>query len=806
MKRIIYIFSIFLLCIPLISICIDVFAEGLDEQTEKQIVNVGGTTTNAADGVEVSKTIESGGLENYFDITLQIKTKDSVQEIMRPQDLAIVVVMDISNTMIQYNTDGTKNSYGADLGGGNYAPDYVAGKSGDITRYASAITAATNFINEFATYSAGLDDSVVRKLGYVAFNTDAHEVFSLSECKSSEAATALINDIKTDTEKIVESNRYNISHKRFTNIEAGLKMASDMLAGAGEVDNKYIIFLSDGLPTTYVNTGYVGYDPYTPNATSSIDGSFYNAIRKKPCDIGTSYSDRAAIKARTMAASIKTSGITIYSVGTGIDNAHVTLPGTIMANEKNSPPTSYGSVLDTTKENYEIGSNLTDLHNWLRNSIGSEFYYNATDRASLEAAYVEIFKTIKDNIQTSVEASWVADDPMGVNGDVANIEFVGLYDDVGGLHDSLVKGEANQYDTAAFSENRIRWDLKVSDPEEESTEGNYIYRIKYRIRLENELDSFTEGSVYNTNGETTLSYVVRVDGALSDEKEINFKIPSVKGYLGNLEFTKVSAQNRRVLEGVKFELIHDPECECLDERVHASDSNLKFEATSDSLGKVKFTSVPSGHKYLLKEIKTLDDFILSSTPKNIEIRYDEVIGIPNNYEFENEIRKANLEISKLLEGNTNNTDLFDIKLEVWFEGELLSGTYKYKLNDSIDGEIKINEDNIRLGNNNKLVIYDLPVGAIYKISEITTNGYQVKYQVNSNDIAIGSIAICNSDNSCRLEEGSTNLVKIINYAEYELPDTGSWSMLIIGIIGTLLLVVPIIYIGYSLYINERSVT
>ena len=203
MKRIIYIFSIFLLCIPLISICIDVFAEGLDVQTEKQIVDVGGTTTNAADGVEVSKTIESGGLENYFDITLQIKTKDSVQEIMRPQDLAIVVVMDISNTMIQYNTDGTKNSYGADLGGGNYAPDYVAGKSGDITRYASAITAATNFINEFATYSAGLDDSVVRKLGYVALNTDAHEVFSLSECKSSEAATALINDIKTDTEKIV---------------------------------------------------------------------------------------------------------------------------------------------------------------------------------------------------------------------------------------------------------------------------------------------------------------------------------------------------------------------------------------------------------------------------------------------------------------------------------------------------------------------------------------------------------------------------------------------------------------------------
>lgn len=804
MKKIIYIFSIFLLCVPLITLCINVSADGSDEQAEKQIVNIGGTTTNVDDGVEVSKTIESGGLENYFDITLQIKTKDSVQEIMRPQDLAIVVVMDVSNTMIQYNTDGTKNNYGVKKDDGTYNPDYVAGKSGDITRYATAITAATDFINEFASYSNVLDSSVVRKLGYVGFNTDAHEIFALSDCKSSTEATALINEMKTETEAIVEQHLYAASYDRFTNIEAGLKMAKNMLDAIGNVDNKYIIFLSDGLPTTYIDSGYEGYNPYTPDAESSTVGSFYNEIRNKACDYGTSYSNLAAIRARNMAISAKNNGITIYSVGTGIDNDHVTLPAGYIQSE-NAASKSY-SVVDTTTDDYEIGSSLTDLHNWLRNSIGSEYYYNATDGESLAAAYVEIFKTIKDSIQTSVEASWVADDPMGVDGDVANIEFVGLYDDIEGLHDALVKGEPNQYDTAEFSENKIRWDLKNSDPESDSTEGNYIYRIKYRVRLENELDSFVEGDIYDTNGETTLSYVVRLNGELSDEKEIDFKIPSVKGYLGEFEFTKVSAQNRRVLEGARFELIHDPECDCLDERVHAADGDLKYEAISNSLGKVEFANIPSGHKYVLKEIGTLDDFLLSNVTKNIEIKYGEVIGLPDNYEFENEIKKANLEISKLLEGNSNNTDLFDIKLEVWFEGELLSGTYKYKLNDSVDGEIKINEENIRLGNNNKLVIYDLPVGSVYRISEITTNGYQVKYQVNSNEIENGSIAVCNSDNSCRLEEGNTNLVKIINYAEYILPDTGSWSMLIIVIIGTLLLVVPIIYIGYSFYVNERSVT
>ena len=794
MKRIIYIFSIFLFCIPLISIYIDVFAEGNDIQKEKQIVNIGGTTTNATDGVEVSKTIESGGLENYFDITLQIKTKDSVQEIMRPQDLAIVVVMDVSNTMIHNNVDGTTNKYGR---------DYVAGRTGDITRYAIAIKAAEDFVNEFASYSQGLGESVVRKLGYVAFNTSAHKILDLSNCKNETEASSLIDTIKSETEEIVEESGYYESYKRFTNIEAGLTMAKDMLADVGQVDNKYIIFLSDGLPTTYIESEYTGYNPYDVDATSSIEGSFYNEIRNKPCENGTSYSDRAAIKARTIATAAKNSGIEIYSIGTGIDNDHVTLPAEYISNENKKNQTY--SVVDTTTTDFEIGDSLSDLHYWLGHSIGSgdNHYYNATDGSSLEAAYVEIFKNIKDSISTSVDASWVAADPMGINGDVANIEFVGLYDEINSLHDSLTKGNANQYDTALFSDNQISWDLKNSDPETESTEGNYVYRIKYRVRLENELDSFRQGAVYNTNGQTTLSYVVRVNGALSDEKTIDFKIPSVKGYIGSFEFTKISAQNKRILEGVKFKLTHDSSCPCHDERVHASNSKLKYEAVSDSSGKVKFTNVPSGHKYLLKEIKTLDDFILSSQQKSIEIRYGEVIGMPSDYEFENEIRKANLEISKLLEGNTNNTDLFDLKLEVWLDGNLLTGTYKYKLNDSIDGEIKINQDNIRLGNNNKLIIYDLPVGAIYKISEITTNGYQVKHQINSNEITVGSIAICNSNNSCRLEEGNQNSVKIINYAEYELPDTGSWSMLIIVIIGTLLLVVPIIYIGYSFYVDRR---
>ena len=476
---------------------------------------------------------------------------------MRPQDLAIVVVMDVSNTMIQYNVDNNLT---------NNFEKYEAGKEGDTTRYATAIKAAEKFINEFASYSSGLGNNVVRKLGYVAFNTHAHEVFGLSDCKTTSQASALIADMKTDTEAIVEQKLYSDSHDRFTNIEAGLAMANDMLARAGNLDNKYIIFLSDGLPTTYIQSGYNGYDPYDSRATSSTTGSFYNDIRQKPCKWGTSYSDLAAIRARKKAQDAKKNGIKIYSIGTGIDNEHVTLPAAYIADE-NAKEKDF-SIVDTTTSDFEIGSTLEDLHLWLKNSIGSGNYYNATDKTSLEAAYVEIFKNIKDTISTSVKASWVAEDPMGVNGNVENIKFVGLYDDNNVLHDSLTKGETKQKDTASFADNKINWDLKNSDYEPESTEGNYIYRLKYRVRLENELNSFSPSSVYDTNGVTKLSYVVRINGEMSGEKEIEFKIPSVKGYLGHFDFVKKSSQNGKVLAGAKFELTHDPENVLMKEFMH----------------------------------------------------------------------------------------------------------------------------------------------------------------------------------------------------------------------------------------------
>ena len=798
MKKTFKIISLLIVMLLTVSLGINTYAQVIKIlEGYHQVTALGGenetNTENEKDGVKVSKIISETDIENYFDITLKVNTNKKIEDILRDQDLAIVIVMDVSNTMVQFNVDGTENNYGKEKDDGTHYPDYVAGKENDKTRYATAIKAGENFINEFAKYSSDVNKETKRKLGYVAFNSDATEIFGLTDCKSTTQANNLISTMKTETEKIVETELYTASKKRFTNIEAGLKMAGNMLKDV-TADNKYVIFLSDGLPTTYIKSDYTGYDTYV-NGTASGVGYFYNDIRKKPCSYGASYSNEAAIRARKMAVSMeKNYDITIYSVGTGIDKQK-TVPTYLEEEEEKNR--SY-SVIDTKNvTNFEVGNTIADFKNWLKNSIGTGEYYDATDQASLEKAYTEIFKKIKDSIETSSHASWVAEDPMGIDGNISNIEFLGLYDDLNNknsLHDSLDSKLENQSDTASFTNNKITWDLKASEYETiiENNKEQYIYEIKYRIRLQNELDSFKVEKIYETNGKTTLTYVIRKDGVLSDNKYIDFPIPSVVGYLGNLTFTKKSSFDNTNLSGAKFKLSHDPNCRCHQEKKYANIEDV--EAISNTEGTVSFTNIPSGHTYKLVETETPIDYILSDTIYDITVSYGETTGTPLTNIITNDIKKGNLEISKIVEGNNQNPGIFKFNLEVWFKDNTLTGNYDYKINDGETKTINIGKDIIELNNEDTIVIYGLPVGATYKITETTTEGYDVKHQINSSELQNGNVVICN--NNCHIENEENSKVKFINIAGYLLPATGSSGMLILLIIGSLLLIGPVIYIGY----------
>ena len=577
-----------------------------------QVTESGGTNVASGkyeeDNVSVSKTIEETGIENVFDITLKVNTQTKIEEIEKVQPLDVVIVLDVSNTMTyKFGTTAPNNAWKTD------------------SRYASAMEAAENFINQFQAESAGIKAN--RRIGVVAFNTHGHVISELTECKNDAQASALIRTIKDKTEDILGASGYNTSHDRFTNMEAGLYWANHMLSedsNAGE--NKYVIFLSDGFPTTFGlgenSSGTGGKDPYDLNGNTFANRLYSPPV---PCKWGTSYSDQAAHYAENWAGVLKGS----YSEpGRTSAKAKVFVVGVDIGGQTVGQYEDDGikdgfSVIDAYPQGhpdkhgrkYVIGngSDAQEFKNWLTDYIssGPGYYLDSNNNQQLTDAFAKIFQTIKEQTEKAVEASWVANDPIksGASGE-DYIEFIGFYDKDKnlvpvGINGASLTGSAGQdkENTASWTEDSdaISWDLKNSGYIANAS-GNtttYTYTLKYRVRLENEKGGFVDSKTYQTNGETTMIYRVETNGVLSNAKRIEFPEPAVMGYLETLKFTKVDDANNK-LAGAEFTLTHAKSCSlCHGDKTAVP---LKvYQATSGADGTVTFAKIPSGHDYILEE-------------------------------------------------------------------------------------------------------------------------------------------------------------------------------------------------------------
>ena len=747
MKKINKIFALLFALLMFINPIINIFAEA-NGNNQRQITKEGGSNINEEDGVSVSKNIYPSELENYFDIILTVQTKNRAVD----PDLAVVIVMDISNTMNQT------------LGAGK-------------TRLDAAKEASNNFIDSFAARSQ--NSSIDRKLGFVAFNSDSYQIFKLQDCNESNK-----DDLKNKITNGIDKNIVDENHKkRFTNIESGLKRAKDML-DKSSASKKYILFLSDGFPTTYIENGYVGYDTY-----DSTGARFKDRVLNKSCLYGTSYSDEAAIRARKMATTIKNSGIGIYSVG-------VDVGGQTIQNYIDQTIGKNFSVVDRTSKTYEIGdaSSANAYRNWLRTKIGSGYYYDVNDPNAMKDAFESIF----EQIMILSEATWVTEDPMNSSDQPKNIEFIGMYGENNVLSDSVTK--TNNYpNTASFdtTNEKIKWYLKNSTPE---VNGNtYTYKLKYRVRIENELSNFVEGTSYKTNGVTTLNYIVKTNNG-SKNGTIDFPRPEVKAYLGKLEFDKLTNYGNKPLEGAKFEIYHSDDCPCLKERRHMA-SDFKMTSTSDSNGKVTFDKIPSGHKYKIHEVSTDEYHEISKDINDVEVSYGVTTSPLKDGQVINTYKKRNLTIKKFVEGVDTNQN-FTFEIEAKYKGNNLEGRYTVirKIDNKQTTE-KITFSNgkatIKLKDKEQITIKDLPYSTTYIVKELDTDGFIVKYQVNG-----GVIEIYDAKKQKSYTLNDNMEIKFTNVSGYELPATGSSGMLILIIIGSLLLVVPIIYISVNV-LNKK---
>ena len=812
-KKIFLLLAIVMVIIPITN----TFASPLESY--KQIANLGGCNSNSNDGVTVCKTISESNLENYFDITLSVETTSKIEEITKAQDLAVVLVMDISNTMNYGLTSETT--------------------TGD-TRLSVAKSSAIDFINKFYDYSK--NSNAVRQIGMVTFNKDSNDVFNGLQNVNTQSK---VNDLNNKINKITAPPGVDI---KWTNMESGLKRAKNLLAKSN-VKNKYIIFLTDGLPTTYIKSNYKGYIPLKSNHTKYSEhrvGNFYNYEIDVPIGdkdwSGTNYSDLGARRAEELALNIKNSGIKIYSIGVGITGQYTLYH--LQYNDKGSHANTVDT--DTEERNYIYYSNngykipryyavlpgvdvpsknattnssvkakyddTSYYKTWLSEYIGSDnlgtskdnrkYYYDSDNKKALEDAYNNIFEDIKEMTSQEINASWVAEDPLNTNDRINNIQFIGLYDDNSVLKDSLNINNVDESNTATYntSKDTITWDLKNSTRTEIKRQENgvettyYRYEVKYRIRLENELSNFISEKNYATNGKTFLNYVIieTINGVniRSELKTIEFKIPEVVGYLGELTFNKISNYNNMPLNGITFKLIHDSNCPCIAERKHI-DENYSMESISNN-GVVTFNNIPSGHSYKLYEVSSDGLHEVDNTQYEVNVSYGvTTTNIQNNTIINKHIRK-NLSIEKLVQGIDTNKE-FTFELTATYNDSPLVGKYNIEKN-SVTSEIEFidGKTTFTLKSNEKIIIKDLPLSINYNIKELDTDGFVVKYQVNDGEVKI-------YDENKIINLNDNNNILFINASGYELPETGSSSTLILIIIGYLLLIGPVIYIGYDIY-------
>ena len=201
------------------------------------------------------------------------------------------------------------------------------------------------------------------------------------------------------------------------------------------------------------------------------------------------------------------------------------------------------------------------------------------------------FDSISDQIAVAAQA-WRVTDTMGQ--DIIYEGELAVSDENGNRINNVVtlSEDGNSFVWNVLASN---YDPSITDVHEDQGHliGTLGYTMKYKIRLNN--TGFTSESERNTNSSAVLKYMVADENGewpTSEDalKEAEFAVPVVKGYVADLDFTKIASDTEDPLPLAKFKL---EDTSNVIDRIR--------EDTSDADGKVEFTNIPSGYTYTLTE-------------------------------------------------------------------------------------------------------------------------------------------------------------------------------------------------------------
>lgn len=546
-----------------------------------------GTAQNATTGgnVTVSKTIAGTNNENEFLVTLEVQTKQKLNETVSSPDAAVVLVLDRSGSMsycaecgdhddknnstLKYRENylcpnGSGEHYEKNRWTGrcencgqserNHTAAYICPECGVVSgnRMMAAKAGAIAFVDQL------LEDTPKGEHG----NYTAHRYISLVSFSSkkndeyAKAPTVDCNwvDVTTPTGYQAFVNAVNNDELKAsggTYLQGGLELASTQMkktnALNGTVDitkvaNRYTIVLTDGEPT-------------------------YSKWHGDGKECSEEICEETAGTARSLQKLCQ-----VYAICYGADSN-----------------TCYGSGRDKVT----VGNFLQSI---------THAYYSADNSDQLNTA----FGDISDLIALLTEA-WQVTDPMGEYIQFGKVENNGHY----------TQGNT----VASCSDGTLVWDLKSDIPfstSGTSADKTYTYKLCYTITLDTLKTGFQQGKEYAANGYTYLTYVFyNEDGQLVDENgnvlekspeepfSIAFNIPAVHGYSGGFDFTKKDKNNPDAQFGfategdpttlknvATFTLTHSSSCGC---------GGTYTTQASTVNNKVEFANIPSGHIYTMTE-------------------------------------------------------------------------------------------------------------------------------------------------------------------------------------------------------------
>lgn len=455
-------------------------------------VSANGTSVTSDDGaVTIQKTAKATDTENEYEITLDIKTKDNVEVTTQAQDAAVVLVMDVSNSM-KDTIDGRET------------------QGSEYNRLTIAKRTAKKFLSEYAK-NAG---NSKRYVSVVQFGSQAKRVGEK------------MVDVNT-TEGLKKANQYvdQLTYDGATNIEAGLVLARNIINSVpNNVSNKSVILLTDGAPTEPAKN------------VNSTDTSEIKSANKKTGGI-TNREDVDDLQ--EIVAKIKNAGAKVHAVTFAYGQSYIDIfenevkkhKWTELGNEPRNKQitheegkyTYYRSTVNhDVYRSYEDGWFTTKtvwekrrtapyksepIEQWYSNSLGVNGYYDVDNQTALTEAFSKINKTIE--IQLKAEGLKVSD-PMGM--------FI-----------NFDKDSIKDIQDAKFENGILTWSPSVSTSV--STDGVKNYKLTYKVKLDVEKEGFEEGKEYATNGITTLTYTYK-----DEEKTLNFDVPKVKGVVPTVQY------------------------------------------------------------------------------------------------------------------------------------------------------------------------------------------------------------------------------------------------------------------------------